>query len=161
MLKQMMKKIRCTKNLSWEELRAGSKVKDKYKDEFVGSSLETNRVYQVLLDEEYREKLIGDYVDHGYMGDCKFAKKNGLVYFDLDDYANIEFKGDTYNKKEEIKDFAENNNIKANWNRSKRVWQIETEQLNDEDFEKILKATLNKWDCSRKLRIEIEEDILT
>lgn len=155
-----MKKIRCTKELSFEELRVGGEVKDEFKENFVGESIDTNKVYQILADEDHREKLVGDYVNHGYMSDNEFAKKNNLVFFDLDDYANIEFKGDTYNQKEKIKKFAETNNVKAKWDSNKKVWKIETEQLTDEDFEKILKTTLNNWDCSRKLRKEIEEDIL-
>lgn len=154
-----MEKIRCTKNLSFEELRAGGEVKDEFKENFGGSSIDTNKVYQTLIDEDYRKKLVGNYTDHGF-SDSEFAKKNGLVFFDLDDYANIHFKGDTYNKKEQIKQFAENNNVKAEWDSNKKVWEIETEKLSDEDFAKILKATLNNWDCSRKLRKEIEEDIL-
>lgn len=155
-----MKKIRCTKELSFEELRAGGEVKDKFKENFVGESIDTYKVYQVLADEDHREKLVGNYVNHEYMSDNEFAKKNGLVFFDLDDYANIQFKGDTYNKKEEIKEFTKNNDVKAEWNDNKRVWEIKTEHLSDEEFEKILKNTLDKWDCSRKLRKEIEEDIL-
>lgn len=155
-----MEEIRCTKNLSFGELRTGSKVKEEYQDEFVASSIDTKKVYQILADEQSRKKLVGNYVDHGYNSDDKFAKKNGLVFFDLDDYANIEFKGDTYNQKEKIKEFARNNNAKAKWDRNKKVWKIETEHLNDENFKKILKATLENWDCSRKLRKEIEEDIL-
>lgn len=155
-----MKKIRCTKELNFKELRAGGEVKDEFKENFVGESIDINKVYQVLADENYRKKLVGNYVDHDY-SDNELAQKNGLVYFDLDDYANIEFKGDTYNKKEKIKEFAENNNVKANWDSNKKVWKIETEQLDDKDFEKILKVTLKNWDCSRKLRKEIEEDILS
>jgi hypothetical protein len=154
-----MKKIRCTKKLSFKELRSGGEVKDEFKDEFIGESIDTYKVYQILADDNYRNKLVGNYVNHGESDD-KFAKKNELIFFDLDDYANIEFKGDTYNKKEKIKEFAKNNNVKAKWDSNKKVWKIETEQLSDEDFEKILKTTLNTWDCSRKLRKEIEEDIL-
>lgn len=105
-----------------------------------------------------RKKVyVNDYVTVN-VNDESIARENNRVFVNYTTDFKIKFYGDTYNKKESIKELASKYKTKANW--TGKVWEIDTEDIiEDNDLVKFLNEILEKYDYSYKTARKIKRDI--
>ena len=126
--------------LKWndEEVRVSGKMESP-------ETIDENKVY------------INDYVTVN-VNDESIAKENCRVFIRYTTDYKVFFQGDTYNQKENIKEFASNHNVKAKW--SGKVWQIDTDSIKeDKDLVKLLEDIKENYDYSYRSAERMNEDI--
>ena len=100
---------------------------------------------------------INDYVTVN-VNDDSIAKKNKRVYIVYTTSYKIQFKGDTFNQKDDIKKFATEHNVKVKWTGG--VWEIDTDKIkSDEDLVKLLEDVKENYDYSYRSAERINNDI--
>jgi hypothetical protein len=141
-----------------EEVKAFGKNKKDYEGPIAeGMAIDGGKVYFKYYEDQENVRV----VPYGKTGDFdeKIAKSINRVYVKFNNDDDIEFHGDTYNQKDEIRAFAEKNNVKVAWDKYNKVWKIKTADLSDEDFVNILKAVLENYDYSRHTEDEFKKMI--
>ena len=153
-----MKSYKAYNEFTKEEIRALGKNKKDYNGPVIeGTKPSKGAVYFKHYEDQIDVRIIP--YDGTGDSDIKVAKKIGRVFVEMNNDEDIVFYGDTYNQKENIKKFAEENNVKAEWDKFNKVWKIKTIDLSDDEFVSVLKAVMENFDYSQHTEEEFNEMI--
>lgn len=131
--------ISCTGEMNWEDIPEPFERKDVY----------------ITASDDREEKIRINGVS-----DKAIAKANEKIFVEYfaPQTGEVKFNGDTYNNKEEIKDFAKKHNSKAKFQPGSKTWTIQFSPDNEQEAVEMLKD-LKQYDMSRKTVYGINEII--